>query len=128
MADAREPTEPERLIKHLRKQLQGVTLERDDLQKDVESLCMQVGGGGAMWDGNSYVLSERLASAEGQVRKLKRDLIDLGDERDGYMDQVVEVGQSRRWPAPASCLRASRAAAAAGRRRLAPHGRPLQAV
>jgi hypothetical protein len=96
---SKEPAEPQALVRHLRKQLKIVTMERDDLQKDVETLCMQTSGGGSMWDGSAFVLSERMYSAEAEVRKLKRELIDLADERDGLSDQVVEVGAA----APLAC-------------------------
>jgi hypothetical protein len=102
----KEPTDPQAL----RKQLQIAIMERDELQKDVETLCMQASGGGSMWDGSAFVLSERMYSAEAEVRKLKREAIDLADERDGLTDQVVEVGRP---PAPAPAAPGAAAAAAA---------------
>jgi hypothetical protein len=83
----------EQLIKQLRKQLQQATLERDELQRDVENLCLTTSG--SMWDGSSFVLSERLFSSEAEVRQLKRDMLELSEERDTYSEQAVEVKKAK---------------------------------
>ena len=56
-------------VKALRKQLTRLTLERDELQRDVENLCMQ-GSGNSIFDSSS-VLSERIYSTEQELSRAK---------------------------------------------------------
>jgi hypothetical protein len=48
-------------LQELEKQLAAVTLERDELQRDVETMCLQ-GTGTSIFDSSSF-LSERIYAA-----------------------------------------------------------------
>lgn len=60
---------PDQDVKELAKQLARVTQERDELQRDLENLCLQ-GGGNSIFDSSS-VLSERIYSTEKELSKTK---------------------------------------------------------
>ena len=68
------PSVLQQKISELEKQLRAVTQEREDLARDVESLCLQSGGsGGGGFAGSkaSSVLTARLVAAEGSAKEHK---------------------------------------------------------
>lgn len=55
-------------VKDLEKQLSNITFQRDELQRDVESLCMQ-GSMGSTFSASS-VLSDRIITSENELAKV----------------------------------------------------------
>lgn len=83
----------DRRIKELEALLSTVQQERDDLQRDVESLCLQQSG--SMWS-SSYVLSERLSGLEKELSKYKYQLARLTQERDNLKEDIISYKNSKR--------------------------------
>lgn len=81
-------------VKALRKQLTRLTLERDELQRDVENLCMQ-GSGNSIFDSSS-VLSERIYSTEQELSRAKAQLAGLVSERDGLREDLHSQREAKR--------------------------------
>lgn len=77
----------------LQRLLDDRTLERDDLQRNVELLSMQ--SGNATFDFSS-ILSERLFQAESQLARLRTTSKDLENERDNLREDFVQFRQLKR--------------------------------
>lgn len=74
-------------VKELEKQLKSLVAERDQLAKDVEELCLQ--NSGSMFSGSSYVLSERIASTESELRDAKKQIEAVVAERDQLAEELT---------------------------------------
>ncbi len=59
--------------------------ERDDLAADVERLCLQ--SGSTMFD-PSYLLTERVRSAESELKQLRQQLSAAKEERDNIVEEL----------------------------------------
>lgn len=81
-------------LKQLEKQLSKVTLQRDELQRDVETLCMQ-GSGNSIFDSSS-VLSERIYANEQEISKTRSQLEAVTEERDNLREDVRGHRDSKR--------------------------------
>lgn len=81
-------------LKQLEKQLSKVTLQRDELQRDVETLCMQ-GSGNSIFDSSS-VLSERIYSNEQEISKTRSQLEAVTEERDNLREDLRGYRDSKR--------------------------------
>ena len=81
-------------LKQLEKKLSQVTLQRDELQRDVESLCMQ-GSGGSIFDSSS-VLSERIFSNEKELSKTRSQLDAVTEERDNLREDLKGYRDTKR--------------------------------
>ena len=81
-------------VKQLEKRLSQVTLQRDELQRDVESLCMQ-GSGGSIFDSSS-VLSERIFSNEKELSKIRSQLDTVTEERDNLREDLKGYRDTKR--------------------------------
>ncbi len=79
-------------LKQLEKQLSKVTLQRDELQRDVETLCMQ-GSGNSIFDSSS-VLSERIYSNEQEISKSQLEAVT--EERDNLREDLRGYRDSKR--------------------------------
>lgn len=80
-------------LKQLEKRLSQVTLERDELQRDVESFCMQ--GSGGIFDSSS-VLSERIYSNEKELSKTRSQLDAVSEERDNLKEDLRGYRETKR--------------------------------
>lgn len=81
-------------LKQLEKQLIKVTLQRDELQRDVETLCMQ-GSGNSIFDSSS-VLSERIYANEQEISKTRSQLEAVTEERDNLREDLRGYRDSKR--------------------------------
>ena len=81
-------------LKQLEKQLSKVTLQRDELQRDVETLCMQ-GSGNSIFDSSS-VLSERIYANEQEISKTRSQLEAVTEERDNLREDARGHRDSKR--------------------------------
>jgi hypothetical protein len=70
-----------------------VTNERDQLERDVEQLCMSRGG--HMFS-SSYVLAQRLQFLEGEVKQQRLALRSVTTERDGMQEDMLQIRSSKR--------------------------------
>eukprot|EP00884_Botryococcus_braunii_P015731 jgi/Botrbrau1/2841/Bobra.0125s0048.3 len=84
----------EDLVKQLQKELATVKAERDDLEKDVENLCMQ--NGNASIFSRSAVLSERIYSTDKELSKAKKQLETVTAERDSLREDLLSTKESKR--------------------------------
>ena len=87
-------TGTEARLKQLEKQLSKVTLQRDELQRDVETLCMQ-GSGNSIFD-HSSVLSERIYANEQEISKTRSQLEAVTEERDHLREDLKGYRDSKR--------------------------------
>lgn len=81
-------------LKQLEKQLSKVTLQRDELQRDVETLCMQ-GSGNSIFDSSS-VLSERIYANEQEISKTRSQLEAVTEERDHLREDLKGYRDTKR--------------------------------
>lgn len=81
-------------LKQLEKQLSKVTLQRDELQRDVETLCMQ-GSGNSIFDSSS-VLSERIYANEQEISKTRSRLEAVTEERDHLREDLKGYRDTKR--------------------------------
>ena len=81
-------------LKQLEKQLSKVTLQRDELQRDVESFCMQ-GAGNSIFDSSS-VLSERIYANEKEISRTRSQLEAVTEERDNLREDLRGHRDSKR--------------------------------
>jgi hypothetical protein len=73
--------------------LPQVTAERDELERDVEQLCMSRGG--HMFS-SSYVLAQRLQFLEGEVKQQRLALRNVTTERDSLQEDMLQIRSSKR--------------------------------
>lgn len=81
-------------LKQLEKQLSKVTIQRDELQRDVETLCMQ-GSGNSIFDSSS-VLSERIYANEQEISKTRSQLEAVTEERDNLREDLRGYRDTKR--------------------------------
>ncbi|GAX74638.1 hypothetical protein CEUSTIGMA_g2086.t1 [Chlamydomonas eustigma] len=75
-------------IRELEKKLASVCQERDDLQKDVEALCLQ--NGSSMFSG-SYVLAERVKALDADLKNARGNISSLQNEKDRLLEDVSNL-------------------------------------
>lgn len=79
---------PAAKIAELEAALRSVERERDELATDVERLCLQ--SGSSMFD-PTYLLTERLHSAENEVKQHRQQVSTLKDERDALIEKLQQA-------------------------------------
>ena len=77
---------PDKVISDLRQQLKRVSQHRDELERDVENLCMQNDSSSIF--SSSMIVSERIFSTEKELSKTKSQLEAVLGERDSLRDDL----------------------------------------
>lgn len=85
--------EPQQRIVELERQVAQLLQEKEDLQRDVENLCLSAGSN--MFS-SSYVLSERIYSAEKELSLVKSQLTKVMQERDNFKEDIVQFKNSKK--------------------------------
>lgn len=83
-----------RQIVELEKKLAKTIIERDDLARDVEALCMETTANTTF--SSSSVLRERIFATEKEMLRTKQELITVTAERDSLREDLQEIKESKR--------------------------------
>jgi chromosome segregation ATPase len=83
-----------REILDLKNKLAQALIERDDLARDVESLCMETTANTTF--SSSSVLRERIFSTEKELSRAKTDLLTVTAERDSIREDLREIKEAKR--------------------------------
>ncbi len=86
MASLGTTGDPDKTISTLRQELKRVSQHRDDLERDVENLCMQNDSSSVF--SSSLIVSERIYSTEKELSKTKSQLDAVLGERDSLRDDL----------------------------------------
>ncbi|KAK9828250.1 hypothetical protein WJX74_005694 [Apatococcus lobatus] len=94
MSNGSPGTDPDKVISGLRLELKRVSQHRDELERDVENLCMQNDSSGIF--SSSLIVSERIYSTEKELSKTKSQLEAVLGERDSLRDDLRHHKESKR--------------------------------
>lgn len=86
MSNGSPVTDPDKVITGLRQELKRVSQHRDELERDVENLCMQNDSSSIF--SSSLIVSERIYSTEKELSKTKSQLEAVLGERDSLRDDL----------------------------------------
>lgn len=94
MEKSSSPVVLRRQIVELEKKLAKTIIERDDLARDVEALCMETTANTTF--SSSSVLRERIFATEKDMLRTKQELITVTAERDSLREDLQEIKESKR--------------------------------
>ncbi|KAI8108351.1 hypothetical protein M9434_006378 [Picochlorum sp. BPE23] len=94
MPEDDSPRALRRHIQGLEKKLAMVSLERDDLARDVEAMCLDSASNTTF--NMSSVLNERIFVAEKQLSKVKKELVECDSERKSLVEDMYALKEAKR--------------------------------